>query len=38
MVAAVIASGGGMAAELMLPLAAGYLGSSATLGFQLGAG
>jgi hypothetical protein len=35
---AVLASDGQLVAELMLPLAAAYVGSSATLGFQIGAG
>jgi hypothetical protein len=38
MVAAVLVSDGQLVGELMLPLAAAYVGSSAALGFQIGAG
>jgi hypothetical protein len=37
-VAAVLVSDGRLAADVMIPLAAGYVGSFATLGFQIGAG
>jgi hypothetical protein len=35
---AVLVSDGQLVAELMLPLAAAYVGSSAALGFQVGTG
>jgi hypothetical protein len=37
-VAAVILSDGRLAADVMIPLAAGYVGSFAALGFEIGAG
>jgi hypothetical protein len=38
MVAAALVSDGQLAGELVLPLAAAYVGSFAALGFQIGAG